>query len=215
MKQIGIFRNENKPVPLLPQYPPTGKYLTAYGLADYLNYIETDVYVLDKDVEVEIKFNALRPYNDSCSIFAASWYVEGHMLQQNLYDDYYNLTFNSTQELGGVTISNLQYGQTYTLKQGLHYLYLNGVQATDYFDLNVLPYPYGEDSSTLKIAGVTVGHSDNNKFRGDIYYIKIWKNGVLVRDFVPTKNNLNEVGLLNKLNGQFYKAIDQENWHID
>ena len=48
------------------------------------------------------------------------------------------------------------------------------------------------------------GSSGTRYFAGNFYYMKIYNNGVLVRDFVPCQNASNVVGLYDRVNGVFY-----------
>ncbi len=48
------------------------------------------------------------------------------------------------------------------------------------------------------------GATGTRYFAGNLYYMKIYDNDVLVRDFVPCKNSSNVVGLYDTVNGVFY-----------
>ena len=48
------------------------------------------------------------------------------------------------------------------------------------------------------------GSSGTRYFAGNFYYMKIYNNGVLARDFIPCKNASNVVGLYDRVNGVFY-----------
>ena len=47
--------------------------------------------------------------------------------------------------------------------------------------------------------------STHVNFKGQIYYVKIWDDGVLVRDFIPAKNPDGKIGMYDKVNGVFYE----------
>ena len=55
---------------------------------------------------------------------------------------------------------------------------------------------------------LTIGNNNGSTgtryFAGNFYYMKIYNNGVLVRDFVPCQNASNVVGLYDMVNGVFY-----------
>lgn len=59
----------------------------------------------------------------------------------------------------------------------------------------------------LIIASATRGNSyDARKVTGNVYYVKVYDNGTLIRDCVPAKNiKTNEVGLYDKINSKLYK----------
>ena len=57
---------------------------------------------------------------------------------------------------------------------------------------------------------LTIGNNNGSTgtryFAGNFYYMKMYDDGVLVRDFVPCKNSSNVVGLYDLVNGVFYTA---------
>ena len=60
--------------------------------------------------------------------------------------------------------------------------------------------------TTLRIAAVGPGfHVLQKNFIGKVYYVKIWDDNILVRDFVPAKRNSdNEIGMYDTVNNMFY-----------
>ena len=47
--------------------------------------------------------------------------------------------------------------------------------------------------------------------KAKIYYLKIWDNGTLIRDYVPVYNKvLKEAGLYDKVAGKFYYSLGTE-----
>lgn len=55
------------------------------------------------------------------------------------------------------------------------------------------------DSNILVFRGEQVGNS-----KGRIYYLKIWEESAVVRDFVPCRNAAGRVGLWDSVSGTFY-----------
>ena len=54
----------------------------------------------------------------------------------------------------------------------------------------------------LKYSATT---TDNRRFKGRIYYFKIWNNNILIRDFIPAlRNSDNVTGLYDLVNNEFY-----------
>lgn len=51
-----------------------------------------------------------------------------------------------------------------------------------------------------------------NQFNGKIYYCKIWKNGSLVRNFIPCKNSSNIVGLFDTKSQTFFVSPNGYNF---
>ena len=87
----------------------------------------------------------------------------------------------------------------YTIIQDKNGLNINGVDnpwasgTADYFTCD----------RTLTIGNCN-GGTGTRYFAGNLYYMKIYNNDVLARDFVPCKNASNVVGLYDKVNGVFY-----------
>lgn len=50
----------------------------------------------------------------------------------------------------------------------------------------------------------TAGGFSQNKLKGKVYYCKVWENGVLVRDMIPSKNPSNVAGMYDIVNEVFY-----------
>lgn len=51
------------------------------------------------------------------------------------------------------------------------------------------------------------GNNNPSRFaQCDLYYFKLWQNGVLTMDLVPKKNSNNIIGLYNNVNGMFYTS---------
>lgn len=50
----------------------------------------------------------------------------------------------------------------------------------------------------------TAGGFSSNKLKGKVYYCKVWENGVLVRDMIPSKNPSNVAGMYDIVNEVFY-----------
>lgn len=87
----------------------------------------------------------------------------------------------------------------YTIIEDKNGLNINGVDN---------PWTSGTDDDFTCDRSLTIGNNNGSSgtryFAGNFYYMKIYNNGVLVRDFVPCQNALNVVGLYDRVNGVFY-----------
>ena len=68
----------------------------------------------------------------------------------------------------------------------------------------------GYSGSNVKIGILKMGDANNSWFNGSpqsgkIYSCKIYKSGVLTRDFVPCKNPSGSIGLYDLVSAQFYQ----------
>ena len=87
----------------------------------------------------------------------------------------------------------------YTFIQDKNGLNINGVDN---------PWTSGTADDFTCDRSLTIGNNNGSTgiryFAGNFYYMKIYDNGVLARDFVPCKNASNVVGLYDRVNGVFY-----------
>lgn len=87
----------------------------------------------------------------------------------------------------------------YTLIQDKNGLNINGVN---------YPWDTGSAGDFTCDRSLTIGNDNGatgtRYFAGNLYYMKIYDNDVLERDFVPCKNASNIVGLYDRVNGGFY-----------
>ena len=87
----------------------------------------------------------------------------------------------------------------YTIIEDKNGLNINGVDN---------PWTSGDADDFTCDRSLTIGNCNGatgtSYFAGNLYYMKIYDNNVLVRDFVPCQNASNVVGLYDKVNGIFY-----------
>ena len=87
----------------------------------------------------------------------------------------------------------------YTIVQNKNGLNINGTQYA---------WTGGTAGDFTCDRSLTIGNNNGSTgtryFAGNFYYMKIWDNGTLVRDFVPCINPSNVVGLYDKVNDEFY-----------
>ena len=88
---------------------------------------------------------------------------------------------------------------TYTLVQDKNGLSINGV---------LYPWNEGTAGDFTPTGVLNIGSPDaaspTRFFAGNFYYMKVYDNGTLIRDFVPCKNASNVAGLYDVVNGVFY-----------
>ncbi len=99
--------------------------------------------------------------------------------------------YNTSRLTGGTLTTKT----TYEMEVGNNYVKQNGVQVlSGPKQTTGTSYPIGIFSSI-----------DWSTARGNIYYLKIYENGILVRDFIPAIRNADWVaGMYEKIQGKFY-----------
>ena len=87
----------------------------------------------------------------------------------------------------------------YTIVEDKNGLNINGVDN---------PWTSGTADDFTCDRSLTIGNNNGSTgtryFAGNFYYMKIYDNNVLVRDFMPCQNASNVVGLYDRVNGVFY-----------
>ena len=170
---------------------------------DGYQYLDTGI-TPNQTIEVEIKFMPTNTYSNSCALFGCRngttnapgtgnyplqiWYSGKNIaLNDNNYDS------------GWRTL--LTFDTEYIAEIKSRSLYVNGVLAVSSGRTNNYSY-----SLTY---GLLRGHLLNDTWdsrrgsSGRIYYCKIWKDGALVRDFIPVvKDNVGY--LYDKIGGELY-----------
>lgn len=96
--------------------------------------------------------------------------------------------------------NNHNFNVVQTVQNGADGCYFNGTRLTTYsaytFTSKLNMYLFGCNQN---------GQLDSRTLTGRIYYFKIFDNGILVRDFVPVKTDLNEICLFDKVTKQCFK----------
>lgn len=175
--------------------PGTSRLPEGYTELEYIRstgeqYVNTEVPATD-NIKIQAKLNmqevtgytVIGYYNSDSD----EWRLFNY--SNKFYFDYGNGTANRLY--GGSWLLNTDY----ELEIGNHYVknLLNGETII---------------SGTAKTAiysgqGICV-FGNNNFSKGKLYYLKIYDNGTLVRDYVPCLNPSKEVGLYDIVNGEFY-----------
>ena len=87
----------------------------------------------------------------------------------------------------------------YTIVEDKNGLIINGIDN---------PWNAGTAGDFTCDRSLTIGNNNGSTgtryFAGNLYYMKIYDNDVLARDFVPCQNASNVVGLYDRVNGVFY-----------
>ena len=176
------------------KYTPV-EYISSTGT----QYIDTGI-VASSGFEVEIKLKA-NSYNNLCSIIGA-----------------HNDSSPYGRNYLGITSSHTEIGQcdsvhTYTAidTDSSHVVLCSNVYNNMYFIVdNVAQSTSGAQSggtyskNTLYLFWCHGGAQWFSRFSGRIYYCKITESGTLVRDFIPAKDEVGNVGLYDKVEGKFY-----------
>jgi len=186
------------------------RYITCAALmgSDKSTVIDTGISVLGADVEVEIGFKATNPPTSSATLFASSWYAQGQLMQMEKDTSTFQWSFISGEN---TKTGVLQWGTYYKLKQTLTDLYIDDFIVGGPFQMDIQPWV--QCPNTLCIAGVNYGWSTNERYKGDIYFVKIWKAGVLVRDMVAAMRTTdNKACLYDKITDKLFMPDCDEQW---
>lgn len=78
--------------------------------------------------------------------------------------------------------------------------------------VNGIEYPLGADSlgesdRSMHLFYINTPENRNTVFKGDFYYMKIWENEVLIREFVPVIKTDGKVALLDKVSGSLFENM--------
>ena len=108
------------------------------------------------------------------------------------------LASSGNQRFGNVTVDNT----------GIVANTINVVtQDKNGFDLNGNLTAYSNVGNFTSLQTLTIGNSNGSNstayFSGNFYYMKIYDNGTLVRDYVPAIDSNNTVGFWDKVSGTF------------
>ena len=164
-----------------------------YMLLDYIVFDTTQVidtgFIPDNDSRIESKCYRT---GDDCWFYGASPSNPRITL-------YHSRT--GTCRWGYQSRSNVGFvaDTEYTIVEDKNGLKINGVDN---------PWTSGDAGDFTCDRSLTIGNNNGSTgtryFAGNFYYMKIYDDGVLVRDFVPCKNTSNVVGLYDRVNGVFY-----------
>ncbi len=84
------------------------------------------------------------------------------------------------------------------------------VQDKNVFNWNGNTKTYDSQSNFTALTSLTIGNSNGSTgtpyFSGNFYYMKIYDNEILVRDYVPAQDSNNNVGLFDRVNNVFLTA---------
>ena len=172
----------------------------AYVEATGKQYIDTGV-AANQDMTIEVKFE----FNTSAEGFiygarkAAGQISFGftHYTAATKYRFDYN---NSRQEK-----TTLSLNTPYIVRQAKNECYLDGTKTQTY------TYASFTTPCNVTIFAVNTNGTIGGYAKAKIYYLKIWDNGTLIRDYVPVYNKvLKEAGLYDKVAGKFYYSLGTE-----
>lgn len=175
MKQVGLFKNENVPVPLLPQNAKI------YGCIRSSNpfWFYTNVSPVNNDIEIElkIKMKDISQYNlHDGGIYYANWAVNGYLMMNSFENSEYAFKwhYGSNSEFFGTRTTDV-----IVLKQGLNQCYINGTAVGTSYTIT--------NSTNYQIQMFKPGRHGAMEFA--VYYVKIWKAGELIRHYIPYMSN--------------------------
>ena len=172
----------------------------AYVEATGKQYIDSGV-IGNQDTSVEVKFEF--PIKAEGFIYGGResmgkrFFGFTHYTAEKNYRFDYNTTKTQKTPIDINTI--------YIAKQDKNLCYLN--------DTLVQTYTYASFTTpcNMTIFAVNTNGTIGGYAKAKIYYLKIWDNGTLIRDYVPVYNKVfKEVGLYDKVTDQFYYSLGKE-----
>lgn len=105
---------------------------------------------------------------------------------------------------GDVVELNTKYNVDVDIQSNSQSMTCNGVTVTS---------TYNAVSASNNIYLFKINDLSATGLRGRIYYFKLWQNGTLVRDLVPViRNSDNEIGMLDRVSGQFFGNVGTGNF---
>lgn len=112
-------------------------------------------------------------------------------------------------------VNNVNY--TSYVQNGNYYIYECPTYMNNIYDLKVITTTWNSNSTHSKNTTLFCGlDSNNTPFRysiSDLYYLKLYKNGQLVRDLIPVQRiSDDEAGLLDLANSVFYPSQGDESF---
>lgn len=172
------------------------EYLESHSYDDAANYINTKVNPTN-NTAIEIKINVPSDVEHSwdrlygCHNYFRTQASDGYGNKQNFYWDY--------PDNAQVCTITFEYDTDITIKQDKNYLFVNGELQYTFTDgewaVNnpiYLFYAYASDRCGI--------------FK--LYYCKIWEDGILVRDFLPTisteEGHIGEACLFDTVENKYY-----------
>lgn len=118
----------------------------------------------------------------------------------NLIVSTYKTTVTSTGYITLKSGSN-NYKEPHFIKGDNHVMYKDGVLISNGYLLS--PINIGGNAG-VSIHLFTRASDKINSFQGRTYYVKIWNNGKIVRDFVPCISPSNEYGMYDLVSRRFF-----------
>lgn len=169
-------------------------------------YISTGIYA-DSNTYIEIGFKNNEPATSNIYPYPFGRRVR---LDYGRYGLFYN-GYNSEICYG---YNNEEYSTNVPWDTDRHDVkFGNGKVIIDDTEVGVLQGTFTSNTHPLLLftenANNTTVPDANYRFRGNIYYCKIYQSGILVRDYVPALRNQDGIaGMLDKVNGVFYGSLD-------
>ena len=181
-----------------------GSEFPGYKKVDYIQFngtqqIDTGVYP-DDTTKVQCKF-VMTNYNGGCFIGGDTdsdsdnfrFFISGSTTYLD-YGNGYGNRISGTYITSTTTIYETEFGNRYVK------------------DLTTGTTKFSGGTVTLSERTYTIKICKNSDY-GKIYYCKIYKGGILVRDYIPVlSNSTNTVGLLDKVNMVFYTDVNNNSF---
>lgn len=170
----------------------------SYIQADRYSYIDTG-FVANQDTSVEVKWKNTYgwTYYDSHTFVGAD---NGNWKSNSIcISTYANGGFNYDSSVNeGIGCYKYSTNTIYTTKLEKNNFYVNGslIKTVTYNSFNTV--------NTLHIFNYNEGNGLHEASNEMIYYVKIWDNGILVRDFIPVLNASNVACFYDRVNKKYY-----------
>lgn len=169
-------------------------YITATGT----QYIDTGI-LAGSDIKAEVKF---KPTNTSSAYCALGGRDFSSGDNRNAFGIWANVSGRTRFDFQSNSVSSTLGSSTtnwnIAIKDGVKN-YFNGTQEENNTTATFA------STRNMYLFGMLSGSSVTGNMDGSIAYCKIWKAGVLVRDFIPAKRNSDSVvGMYDTVSGQFY-----------
>ena len=193
-------------------------YELEYVKADGGQYVYLQVYPFYNTTRVNngftIRFNATGDYTYRPIIgYRAGQYTGAELRAGSNNHIYYQRVISSRFEDSGYTTD-----QTCTINcPSINTPYGNiSMQEGSQYDWEHFISRYGISRVDAILGSATDGYASNQdptagvdnsyKFKGDIYYVKFYRNGSLVRDMIPCKSSDGDVGFFDKISKKLFKS---------